>query len=122
MADTGTTLKPDTAQKASRYASDAMAERRARILETARDMLVEEGGKFTMRDLAKRSGVALATLYNIFGSQDELVAQAVVQVFEERIEDLIPTRRRLGPGSSSNVSRNCRMRKSCAFPPMPRRC
>ncbi len=95
MAETETTLrsreeKHAGAQKTSRYASDAMAERRARILETARVMLVEEDSKITMRDLAKRSGVALATLYNIFESQDELIAQAVVQVFEERIEDLIP--------------------------------
>ncbi len=90
MAETDTTERTSASARTSRYASDAMAERRARILETARQMLVEEGGKFTMRDLAKRSGVALATLYNIFDSQDELVAQAVVQVFEERIENLIP--------------------------------
>ncbi len=90
MADTGTTIRPEQAGRSAGYASDAMAERRARILETARQMLVEEDSKFTMRDLAKRSGVALATLYNIFESQDELVAQAVVAVFVERIEKLVP--------------------------------
>lgn len=90
MADTGTTVRPEQEGRSAGYASDAMAERRARILETARQMLVEEDGKFTMRDLAKRSGVALATLYNIFESQDELVAQAVVAVFVERIEKLVP--------------------------------
>ena len=90
MSDTETKLRSDSRQRASRYASDAMAERRERILEAAREMLVDQGGKFTMRDLAKRSGVALATLYNIFDSQDELVAQAVVQIFVDRVEKLIP--------------------------------
>ncbi len=90
MSDADTKLRTDNPQRTSRYASDAMAERRARILEAAREMLVEQGGKFTMRDLAKRSGVALATLYNIFDSQDELVAQAVVQIFVDRVENLIP--------------------------------
>ena len=90
MSDTQTKPRSEGAPRTSRYASDAMADRRARILEAAREMLVEEDGKFTMRDLAKRSGVALATLYNIFDSQDELVAQAVVQIFVDRIEAMIP--------------------------------
>lgn len=90
MTETGTTSKPEVALRSSRYASNAMADRRARILETAREMLVADDGKFTMRDLARQSGVALATLYNIFDSQDELVAQAVVEIFVERIENLVP--------------------------------
>ncbi len=71
-----------------RYSSDAMEARRARILEAARTLLVRDGGTFTMRDLAGESGVALATLYNIFGSQDDLIAQAVAEIFVERIQNL----------------------------------
>ena len=90
MSDAQTKLGGEGSQRTTRYASDAMSERRARILEAAREMLVDQGGKFTMRDLAKRSGVALATLYNIFDSQDELIAQAVVQIFVDRVQRLIP--------------------------------
>ena len=62
------------------YASEAMAKRRSDILETARQLLTEQAGQFTMRELASKSGVALATLYNIFGNQSELIGQAVVEV------------------------------------------
>ncbi|WP_323799756.1 TetR/AcrR family transcriptional regulator [Parasphingorhabdus sp.] len=62
------------------YASEAMAKRRSDILETARLLLTEQEGQFTMRELAAKSGVALATLYNIFGNQKELIGQAVIEV------------------------------------------
>ncbi len=74
----------------TRYASEAMEARRARILQTARDLLATDTGRFTMRDLARESDVALATLYNIFGSQDELIAEAIAEVFVERIQNLVP--------------------------------
>ena len=57
-----------------------MAKRRSDILETARLLLTEQDGQFTMRELAAKSGVALATLYNIFGNQKELIGQAVIEV------------------------------------------
>lgn len=75
----------------SRYASEAMRLRRARILVAARELLAEDGAKFTMRDLARRSGVALATLYNTFESQDALTSEAVVEIFEQRIDQLVPS-------------------------------
>lgn len=62
------------------YASNTMAKRRSDILEAARRLLTEQAGNFTMRELASKSGVALATLYNIFGSQKELIGQAVIEV------------------------------------------
>ncbi len=67
------------------YASEAMAKRRSDILETARQLLTEQAGQFTMRELASKSGVALATLYNIFGNQSELIGQAVVEVLRDNL-------------------------------------
>ena len=71
-----------------RYSSDAMVARRRRIIETALDLMARNGGDFTMRDLAKESGVATGTLYNLFGGQDALVAEAVITVYEERVTAL----------------------------------
>ena len=67
------------------YASKAMAKRRSDILETARQLLSEQGGQFRMRELASQSGVALATLYNIFGSQNELIGQAVIEALRDNL-------------------------------------
>ena len=64
------------------YDSPAMAERRREVLETTRLMLSEKDD-FSMRELALRSGVALATLYNSFGNRNQLVATAVMEVFED---------------------------------------
>ncbi len=68
----------------SRYASDTMARRAATILEAAR-YLLSQGGGFSMKALAAESGVAVATLYNIFGSKENLVADAVIGVFKSRV-------------------------------------
>jgi AcrR family transcriptional regulator len=67
------------------YASEAMAKRRSDILETARQLLSEQEGQFRMRELASKSGVALATLYNIFGSQNELIGQAVIGALRDNL-------------------------------------
>lgn len=66
----------------ARYDSSAMAKRRRTILETARQMLAEDGD-INMRNLAEQSNVALATLYNLFGNQDQLSAAAVMEVFDD---------------------------------------
>lgn len=62
-----------------------MAKRRSDILETARQLLSEQEGQFKMRELASKSGVALATLYNIFGSQNELIGQAVIEALRDNL-------------------------------------
>jgi AcrR family transcriptional regulator len=74
---------------AGKYGSDGMIARRRRIIETALDLMGNNKGEFTMRDLAQASNVATGTLYNLFGSQDALVAEAVVTVFEERVDRLV---------------------------------
>ena len=70
---------------ATKYSSDAMIARRKGILEAALKLLSRDDGAFTMRDLARESGVATGTLYNLFGSQDALLAEAVIAVFEQRV-------------------------------------
>ena len=72
-----------------KYESRKMIARREHIVETALDMMARDDGEFTMRDLAKESGVATGTLYNLFGSQDALVAEAVGTVFEERVSAMV---------------------------------
>lgn len=71
-----------------KYSSDAMVARRRRIIETALGLMAHNDGDFTMRDLARESGVATGTLYNLFGGQDALVAEAVMTVYEERVNAL----------------------------------
>src|SRR5690606_29365433 len=61
-----------------------MAKRRSDILATARQLLSEQEGQFRMRELASKSGVALATLSNIFGSQNELTGQAVIGALRDK--------------------------------------
>ena len=58
--------------------SERQIMRRATILSRAREIIEERGyDGVTMRDLADRSGVALKTLYDIYGSKDELLAKAI---------------------------------------------
>lgn len=74
-------------QKRSSYASEAMARRRSRVLEETRRLIAEAGyDGVTMRLLAERSEVASATLYNIYGNKETLIATAVSELFEEQME------------------------------------
>jgi AcrR family transcriptional regulator len=54
----------------------AQVERRRRLLEAARS-LASEGGypAVTMRDVADRAGMGLATVYRYFSSKDHLIAE-----------------------------------------------
>lgn len=57
-------------------------ERGERILEATRELLAERGyAAVTVRELARRCGVSVPTLYNRFGGKDELIAQAVHSQF-----------------------------------------
>jgi AcrR family transcriptional regulator len=50
------------------------AERRQRIIEAARDLIRETGSTgLSMRTLAARAGVSLATPYNLFGSKSAII-------------------------------------------------
>jgi TetR/AcrR family transcriptional regulator, cholesterol catabolism regulator len=52
--------------------------RRAKIIEEVIDLIADVGAEAVqMRDVAQRSGVALATVYRYFGSKDHLLAAAL---------------------------------------------
>lgn len=57
-------------------------ERRRKILACTRDMINEVGHeKVNVRDLAQRSGVSVPTLYNQFGSKDELLYASAAEIY-----------------------------------------
>ena len=58
------------------------ARRRERILQSTRDLLVRDGyDNITMDNIAEACGVTKPTLYNAFGSKDELLTAAVQDVY-----------------------------------------
>ena len=64
--------------------TEQMHERRERILAATRDLLAERGhAAVTVRELARRSGVSVPTLYNRFGGKDALIAEAVQDRFHK---------------------------------------
>lgn len=70
-----------------KYESARQLERQSRILSTAREMLAEVGyNGLTIRALANRSGAAQGTLYNLFGSKDELIVAAIEDQLSELAE------------------------------------
>jgi AcrR family transcriptional regulator len=78
-----------TGGKALVYKSDNIYERRRRILREARKMISESGlAGFSVRELATRAGIAQKTLYNAFGSKDNVIALAIRQYmgdFNDRV-------------------------------------
>lgn len=46
---------------------------RDRVIFAARAMMQDESAKFSMRELAERAGVSLATPYNLFGSKQGII-------------------------------------------------
>lgn len=70
----------------NRHVMDLVTEnklaRRAAILETARQMIAEQGYEsITVRDLASACRVSVPTLYNQFGGKDQLLAAAIEDHF-----------------------------------------
>ena len=67
------------------------AERRARIIQAARELIRETGNAgLSMRVLAQRAGVSLATPYNLFGSKRAIVLALLqdVREFQERFAQI----------------------------------
>lgn len=88
-------------QESEAYGSEAMKERRRRILDEARALITEHGvDGLTIAALGKRAGVAKQTLYYAFGSKDEIVAAAILDYFETS-EEQIPYRGE--PGSLTRL-------------------
>jgi AcrR family transcriptional regulator len=72
--------------------------RRQHIIATTRELIAELGIEgITMRDLAARCNVAVATLYNQFGSREDVIASALKTDFEGRFlplsQDLTPAQK-----------------------------
>ena len=66
-------------------------ERRRRLLAVARELLGRVGyDNVTMKGLADAAGVTAPTLYNTFGSKDELLYEAVLEHYERILEKAGP--------------------------------
>ncbi|MFE7839161.1 TetR/AcrR family transcriptional regulator [Streptomyces sp. NPDC057474] len=75
------TLADQRAQPARR-ARRADAERnRAAIIEAAGAVFAEQGGAVDVREIARRSGVGMGTLYRHFPTKEDLLATVLVQEF-----------------------------------------
>ncbi len=70
--------RPDTAVVPLTDMTSRQLIRRAKIIEAVIDLIAEVGADAVqMRDVSKRSGVALATVYRYFNSKDYLLAAAL---------------------------------------------
>ena len=73
--------------------TSAQLVRRAKIIEAVIDLIADVGAEAVqMRDVAQRSGVALATVYRYFSSKEHLLA-AALEDWQKRL-----TRRILAAG------------------------
>ena len=77
--------------------TSAQLVRRAKIIEEVIDLIADVGADAVqMRDVAQRSGVALATMYRYFSSKENLLA-AALEDWQKRL-----TRRVLGSGGRAD--------------------
>jgi len=75
------TAQTTVRSKRGPYSSPRQQERQRRILETARREITLAGyDSLTMQQLASASGVSTKTLYNLYGSKDELLLAAVAEL------------------------------------------
>jgi AcrR family transcriptional regulator len=82
---------PDPAVAPRRYSSKGMRDRKQRILMEAQKLVEEFGVEgFTIRGLSSRAKVAPRTLYNLFGSKEDIIASAIEHYFDVLLEDLPP--------------------------------
>mgnify|MGYP001396224723 CR=1 FL=1 len=74
--------------------SQKIANARERLMVNAREFLLknEEGnlGKFNIRDLTARSGMALGTFYHYFSSKDDLIIQIMEEEWQQIIAEIRP--------------------------------
>ncbi len=76
-------------RKRKRRLSPRVLERRTRIIQKVRELIAERGIEpLAMRDLAEECNVAVATLYNQFGSREGVIGAALEAVFRDRFEPL----------------------------------
>jgi AcrR family transcriptional regulator len=92
-----TSPSASVAQTASALTKSQRDRREAIVTTTIELLASQEHGQIHMRDIADRSGVALATLYRYFASKELLFAHAVVAWGEAFVST---TRRRAGNADS----------------------
>jgi len=69
--------------------SEAMFDRRRRILREARAIISQEGPEqLNMRNLGERAGVSTKTIYNAFGSKETVIALAIYTYFQSFVDHL----------------------------------
>jgi AcrR family transcriptional regulator len=86
-SDAGEPVEDDDAEAPVGKREAGKAERRQRIIQAARELISETGNAgLSMRVLAARAGVSLATPYNLFGSKRAIVLAILqdVREFHER--------------------------------------
>lgn len=72
-----------------KYESARQIKRQARILTCAREMLDESGYEgLVIRDLAKRAGVAAATIYNLYGTKDGVILESLKDLLDQLGEEI----------------------------------
>ena len=77
--------KPGETRKRGPYVSEAMLERRRRMIDVAKTMIAESGADgFTIRELTERAGVSITVVYSAYGDKEGLIA-AAIQDFYERL-------------------------------------
>lgn len=77
----------EVAGKQRAYNSRSMAERRARIISATLATIEENGlAKTTIRNVSKRAGVALRTLYLYFDNREAMISVAINQFFHQSVE------------------------------------
>ena len=99
-ATVNTRKTPAPEKSAPAYPQRGPMARRERIITTTRALIGELGIEgITMRNLAQRCGVAVATLYNQFGSREAIIAAALQMDFVGRYEPLSERTAALDPAS-----------------------
>ena len=72
----------------SNYSSNTMRQRRHNVMRAARAMISEHGlDGFTMKQLAVSAEVSPATLFNIYGTKENLIGEAVLDAFNSLATD-----------------------------------
>ncbi len=91
FADVASSVADHDVPERRRYDSPVMADRRRRILDEAQAIIDELGVEgFTIRELSRRAGVAQRTLYNQFGSKEDILASAIHDHFAGLLAALPP--------------------------------
>ena len=66
--------------------SERMRQTKNRILETAKDIFLEQGYKrTTIRQIVERSGITSGSIYNIFSSKEEIFSSLVDELMKSCI-------------------------------------